>query len=84
MSGKGTIWRVKVQDWKQVNGKLTKVMKNVGFFEDEVEAARAYDAACLKFVGEKKARLNFPKEGQMVIFRNASFFLEGTTEKKME
>ena len=38
---------------------------HVGNFEDEVEAAKAYDERALAARG-KDAKLNFPKKGQKV------------------
>ena len=38
---------------------------SVGYFENEIEAAKAYDKRVLKIRG-KDAKLNFPKKGQKV------------------
>jgi hypothetical protein len=38
---------------------------NIGVFENEIEAARAYDKRILAHRG-KDAKLNFPKKGQKV------------------
>ncbi len=56
---KGVSWSAQKQRWRvafRFNGKH----HFVGLFRDEIEAARAYDAAILPLAGEF-ARLNFPK-----------------------
>ena len=57
--------------WKQIQEKWeVKVTENkkkvsIGYFEDEIEAAKAYDKRTLAARG-KDAKLNFPKKGQKV------------------
>jgi hypothetical protein len=48
-------WRVNLI----VNGKL----RHIGYYTDEIEAARAYDRAALELLGHK-AKLNFPESSQ--------------------
>ena len=65
----GVFWSITLQEWfgmvmvrKKNEENWTK---HLGYFEDEIEAATARDAFVLEQFGEK-ARLNFPKEGQLV------------------
>ena len=56
---KGVTWQCKYNCWKAqivTNGKVIYL----GSFEDEVEAAKAYDEAAKKYHGEF-ASLNFPQ-----------------------
>ncbi|MBM3536051.1 MAG: endonuclease [Alphaproteobacteria bacterium] len=55
---KGVSWNVRDHVWyAYVN--VNKSVVSLGSFQDEVEAARTYDAAALKHFGPQ-ARLNFP------------------------
>lgn len=59
---KGVCWAKKSHKWWvviEVNGKTV----DLGYFIDEVEAAKNYDAAARKYFGEY-ARLNFPADRQ--------------------
>lgn len=56
----GVCWHKRANKW-QVRLQAEKRGIHLGYFEDEREAARAYDAAARKYRGEK-ARLNFPSE----------------------
>jgi len=58
----GVSWFRRTQKWRAricVNSKHI----TLGYFNDEVEAARAYDEAARKYHGEF-ATLNFPQEGE--------------------
>jgi hypothetical protein len=59
---KGLYWRKKTRKWEV---KITFEGKKIhlGTFCDEIEAAKAYDRAAIKYHGEF-ASLNFPKSGR--------------------
>jgi len=54
-----TYWR-KTGKWK-AGCTVNRHLYHLGYFEDEVEAARTYDYAAVKYFGEF-ARVNFPRE----------------------
>ncbi len=58
---KGVHWYKRKGKWRAAI-ELNSKTKHLGYFADEVEAARAYDAAALRFHGEF-ACLNFPVSG---------------------
>lgn len=60
---KGVTWDKGMSAWL-VQIRLNKVNNRVGFYDDEVVAARAYDAAAIQLFGEY-ARLNFPSDGKV-------------------
>ena len=55
---KGIYWRKKVRKW-QASIKCNKKRIELGYFRDEIEAAKAYDRAAKKYHGDF-ACLNFP------------------------
>jgi hypothetical protein len=60
---KGVSWKKEYKKWQAqiyVNGQF----KFLGYFEDEIQAAKAYDEAAKKYYG-RFACLNFPKEIKM-------------------
>ena len=64
---KGIYWNKRGQKWQAcvqvpvVSGGGRR--KSLGYFADEIEAARAYDAAAREYYGEFAA-LNFPRPGE--------------------
>jgi hypothetical protein len=59
---KGVAWYTRHSKWR-VAFNWQRKTHFVGYFADEEEAARAYDAAILPLAGEF-ARLNFPRESR--------------------
>ena len=57
----GVSWHIRRNQWRanirDENGKI----KSLGGYNNEVDAAKAYDKACLKYHGEF-AVLNFPED----------------------
>ena len=60
----GLTWKLHAQKW-QVMISENKKNVSVGYYENEIEAAKAYDKRTLAARG-KDAKLNFPKKGQKV------------------
>lgn len=58
---KGVYWASDIKRWRAYISPCTRSMRrqSLGCYTDEVSAAKAYDAAALKWWGEH-ARLNFP------------------------
>jgi hypothetical protein len=59
---KGVTWSTQKGRWRAFI-KVDRRQIHLGFFDDPVEAAHAYDDAARKYFG-KFARLNFPREGE--------------------
>jgi len=59
---KGIYWRKKIRKWQAV---ITFEKKKIylGYFRNEIEAAKAYDRGAIKYHGEF-ASLNFPESGR--------------------
>ena len=60
----GLSWKSNLQKWQVLISENKKYV-SVGVFENEIEAAKAYDKRALAARG-KDAKLNFPKKGQKV------------------
>lgn len=58
---KGVTWKPSHRKWLVTIGASDGKNKHVGYFDNECEAARAYDAVALEYFGEF-ASLNFPVE----------------------
>jgi hypothetical protein len=61
---KGVFWHIRRHKWLAVIGHMGKSIQ-LGFFEDEVAAARAYDRAAKERFGQY-AHLNFPESTNIV------------------
>ena len=59
---KGVCWDKSRNKWT-VNIQVDRMHKHLGRFTDEIEAAKAYDRAAMKYFGEF-ALLNFPQNGE--------------------
>jgi hypothetical protein len=57
---KGVTYHKRMRKWKS-HYRLNHVLHHIGYFADEVEAARAYDFAAVQHFGEF-AHVNFPRE----------------------
>jgi hypothetical protein len=55
---KGVTWSKHVRKWR-VRVHINYGYKSIGYFKDEIEAAKAYDTAAKKYHGDF-AVLNFP------------------------
>jgi hypothetical protein len=69
---KGVFWHTRRRKWQAVIGHQGKTIQ-LGFFTDEIEAAKAYDRAALERFGPF-ARLNFPHLGRIVLLKGHGRF----------
>ena len=60
----GLQWKQSVEKW-EVKVTENKKIISVGYYENEIDGAKAYDKRTLAARG-KNAKLNFPKKGQKV------------------
>jgi hypothetical protein len=60
---KGVVWDERAGDWR-AQIQLNYRARVLGHFDDEEDAARAYDEAAREVWG-KEARVNFPEQGEL-------------------
>lgn len=60
---KGVIWEKGAKKWRARISRLDGTLKHLGYFDSELDAARAYDKAALEMFGNF-ATPNFPKPAE--------------------